>query len=125
MSGSPAAVVVYITCTSFAQAEALARHLIDERLAACANIIPGMRSLYRWQGVIESAEETVLILKTAAACVPALTARVKQLHTFTVPCVVAVPVVDGSAEYLAWIAAETVGEGPEVRRSGSPEVRTP
>ena len=107
MSGSPAAVVVYVTCSAPAQAEAIARHLIWERLAACANLIPGMRSLYRWQGALESAEETVLILKTTAGRVPALTERVKQLHTYTVPCVVAVPVVDGSPEYLAWIAAET------------------
>ncbi len=86
---------------------AIARALVCERLAACANIIPGMRSLYRWQGALESADETVLILKTAAARVAALTERVQQLHTYTVPCVVAVPVVDGSPEYLAWIAAET------------------
>ncbi len=107
MSGSPAAVLVYITCNDSAQAEAIARQLVEERLAACANIIPGMRSLYRWQGVIESAEETVLILKTVAGRVPTLSARVKQLHTSTVPCLVAVPVVDGSPDYLAWIAAET------------------
>ena len=107
MSGSPAAVVVYVTCSDPAQAEAIARHLVEERLAACANLIPGMRSLYRWRGALESADETVLILKTTAVRVPALTTRVKQLHTYTVPCVVAVPVVDGSPEYLAWIAAET------------------
>ena len=107
MTGSSAAVLVYITCRDPAQAEAIARPLVGERLAACANLIPGMRSLYRWQGALESAEETVLILKTTAVRVPALSARVKQLHTYTVPCVVAVPVVDGSPEYLAWIAAET------------------
>jgi periplasmic divalent cation tolerance protein len=107
MSERSAAVVVYVTCSAATQADAIARALVGERLAACANIIPVMRSLYRWQGALESADETVLILKTAAARVAALTERVKQLHTYTVPCVVAVPVVDGSPEYLAWIAAET------------------
>ena len=107
MSASSAAVVVYVTCSAPAQADAIARALVAEHLAACANIIPGMRSLYRWQGALESADEVVLILKTAAVRVAALTERVKQLHTYTVPCVVAVPVVDGSPEYLAWIAAET------------------
>ena len=104
---APAAVLVYVTCSGPVQAEAIARAAIAERLAACANLIPGVRSLYRWQGAVESAEETVLILKTAAARVPALSARVAQLHSYAVPCVAAVPLVDGSPAYLAWIAAET------------------
>ena len=99
--------LVYVTCASEAQAETIGRALVAERLAACVNIIPGMRSIYRWQGAIEEARETVLIAKTGAGLVARLGERVRQLHSYTVPCVVAVPVLGGNPDYLAWLTAET------------------
>ncbi|MBA3710696.1 MAG: divalent-cation tolerance protein CutA [Planctomycetes bacterium] len=99
--------MVYITCESDAQAEAIGRALVAERLAACVNLIPGMRSWYWWKGSIEAARETVLIAKTRVALVPDLSARVRQLHSYAVPCVVAIPISDGNPDYLAWLSAET------------------
>ena len=104
---APDAVFAYVTCADPTQAERLARAVVEARLAACANILPGMRSLYRWQGRIESAREVVLILKTRRSLVPALTARVKQLHSYTVPCVCVLPIVGGNADYLRWLMDET------------------
>ena len=86
------AVFVYITCASLAEAEAIGRALVEERLAACVNVVPGMRSIYRWQGKVETAEETVLIAKTAGTRFAAVEARVKRLHSYTVPCIIALPV---------------------------------
>ena len=99
-----AAVLVYSTAPDQAAAELLARILVDERLAACANILPGMRAIYRWQGTVESADEVVLLLKTTAAQAEALGARLRTLHPYEEPCVLVLPVAGGSASYLAWIA---------------------
>lgn len=99
--------LVYITAPDAAAARALGRTLIEERLAACANVLPGMTAIYRWQGAIEQADEAVLILKTAADRVAALTERVRALHPYRVPCVVTLPIEGGNAEFLAWITGET------------------
>lgn len=96
----------YVTCGSLEEAETMARRLVEERLAACGNLLPGMRSVYRWQGSIHEAEETVLILKTRAALLPRLTQRVLELHSYTCPCVAALPVTGGNPAYLDWIAGE-------------------
>lgn len=101
------AVFVYITAASPEQAEAIGRALVTERLAACANILPGMRSIYQWQGAVETAEETVLIAKTRQSLAEALTARVKALHTYDVPCVVTLPITGGHPDFLRWIEDET------------------
>jgi len=101
------AAFVYITAKSPEQAESIGRTLVEERLAACANILPGMRSVYRWKGNIETADETVLVAKTRMALAEALAARVKALHTYETPCVVILPVAGGLPEFLAWIDAET------------------
>ncbi len=102
------AAFVYITAESPEQAERIGRALVEERLAACANILPGMRSIYRWKGSIETAGETVLIAKTRTALTEALAKRVKELHSYEVPCVVVLPVSDGLPEFLRWIDEETV-----------------
>jgi periplasmic divalent cation tolerance protein len=99
----------YVTCPDRAQALAIARSLIDERLIACANILPGMVSLYRWEGEVHEAEEVVLVLKTCAPLVERVTERVKALHSYTCPCVAVLPVTGGNPDYLAWIVAETFG----------------
>ncbi len=106
------AAFVYITTESPEQAERIGRALVEEKLAACANILPGMRSVYRWKGAVETAQETVLIAKTRMALADALAARVKALHTYEVPCVVVLPIAAGLPDYLRWIDDETVPQAP-------------
>jgi len=101
------AVFVYCTTASPEQAERIGRALVEERLAACVNILPGMRSIYHWQGAIETATEAVLIAKTRADLAEALLARIEALHTYEVPCAVVLPIVGGLPEFLAWIDSET------------------
>lgn len=101
-------VLLYCTTASLAEAEAIAQKLVGERLAACANIIPGMRSVYWWQGKLEQGEEAVLILKTRADLVEAATAAVKAAHRYSVPCVLPLAVgAGGNQDYIAWLLAET------------------
>lgn len=95
-------VVVFITTATPEEAERIGRTLLDERLAACVNATP-VRSAYWWKGQVEEAGETLLIVKTAARLVDALTARVRALHSYTVPEVVAFPIVGGNPDYLRWI----------------------
>lgn len=105
--GAPAS-LIYITCGSRDEAATIARTIVEERLAACANIIDTMRSMYWWQGTVTEDDETVLILKTTPQKVKALTGRVMALHSYDLPCVVEIPLGDGgNAAYLDWIAAET------------------
>lgn len=101
------ALFVYVTASDEAEARRVGRALVEERFAACANVIPGMRSIYRWQGEVQEASEAVLILKTTAALLDRLTARVKELHSYDVPCVVGLPIAGGNPDYLDWIRAET------------------
>lgn len=98
----------YITCASAEEARRIGRVLVEERLAACANMIGGMRSVYRWQGQIEEDEETILIAKTRGELMDALIARVRELHSYDVPCVVELPLARGNEDYLRWIS-ESVG----------------
>jgi periplasmic divalent cation tolerance protein len=83
------------------------RAAVEERLAACANILPSMRSIYRWRGAVETADEVVLILKTRADRLLRLTERVKAMHSYEVPCIAAFAVAPGNPDYFAWIAAES------------------
>lgn len=100
-------VVVLCTCPDEAAAGALARALVEERLAACANLVPGCRSVYRWEGRVQEDTEALLIIKTRSGRVDALTARIRDLHTYELPEVLAVPVTGGLTDYLAWVADET------------------
>ena len=99
--------MLYITAGSRDEAKKIGRALVEERLAACANVIDGMESIYWWEGKLTENREAVLIVKTRAELVATVAARVKALHSYTVPCVVALPIVDGNPDYLAWIGAET------------------
>ncbi len=101
------ALVVLVTAPTAEQAAALARALVDERLAACGNVLAGVRSVYRWEGSVHEDAEALLVLKTTRARFEALRERVIALHPYQVPEVLALPVEAGSADYLAWIAAET------------------
>lgn len=101
------AAMVYITCESPEQARLIGQAVVSERLAACVNILPGMASMYWWQGKIEEAAETVLVAKTRMTLADALTARVVALHSYDVPCVVVLPILRGNPEFIAWIESET------------------
>jgi periplasmic divalent cation tolerance protein len=95
--------VVFNTCPDASSAEEIARALIDRRLAACVNILPGIRSVYLWKGLCESAEEHLLIIKTSAAIYPSLEQAVLELHPYELPEIIAVPIAAGLPDYLAWI----------------------
>ena len=99
------------TCSSEEEAERLARMLVERRLAACVNVVPGVRSFYRWQGAIESAAEWLLIAKSSRELFAPLAAALEQAHSYEVPEVLALPVVEGTANYLNWLAASLEGEG--------------
>lgn len=101
--------VLYVTTEKLDDAWRIGQALVTERLAACANVLPGMQSCYRWEGKLVQANESVLILKTRQTLVERAVARIKALHSYSVPCVVALPVLGGNAEFLAWIASETGG----------------
>jgi periplasmic divalent cation tolerance protein len=99
-------IVVLTTCDSKEQAERLARHLVEERLAACVNILPGAQSIYRWKDKVEDAAEFVLIIKSRRDVFVKLRAAIAQLHSYEIPEVIALPVVDGSDAYLQWLDRE-------------------
>lgn len=99
--------LVYVTCPDRGLARAIAQALVDERLAACVNLLPGMESCYRWQGAVETAEEVVLIAKTRADRADAVVARVRALHRATVPCAIVLPIVGGNPDFLTWMRTET------------------
>lgn len=101
------AVVVLVTAPTPERAAEIARAVVEERLAACGNVVPGLRSIYRWEGKVQEDAEALLVLKTTRARLDALRDRVLALHPYEVPEVIALPVEAGSAPYLAWIAAET------------------
>jgi len=101
-------IVVLITTPSKDEAERIARHLIENRLAACVNIVPSVRSLYRWEGNICDETESLLIVKTQADRFDQLSREVKAHHRYTVPEIIALPIVQGSPDYLNWIQESTV-----------------
>lgn len=100
--------LIVLTCLpDRASAEMLAADLVENRLAACVNILQPCRSIYRWKGAVESAEEVPLLIKTTETRYPALEAAIRERHPYEVPEIVAVPVENGLQDYLAWLAAET------------------
>ena len=98
---------VYVTVQDADEAGRIAYAVVNEKLAACANILPGMTSVYRWQGKMEAVSEAVLILKTQDSLFQKLEARIKELHSYDVPCIVALPIGQGAQEFLDWIGTET------------------
>ena len=99
-------VVVLVTCASRKEAERLARAVVEKKLAACVNVAAApVKSVYRWKGKIETAEEFPLMMKTTRSKFPALEKEIRRLHSYETPEIIAVPVVAGSAAYLRWIAA--------------------
>lgn len=104
-------ILAYITVGSLDEGRRIGRVLVEEHLAACVNLLPGMVSLYRWEGRLEEAAEAVLIAKTRAGLFDRLVERVRALHSYAVPCVLELPVGRGSAAYLDWLMAETEPQG--------------
>lgn len=104
--------LVLTTCGSREVAGTIARALVERRLAACVNVVPGIGSTYRWDGKIECDEEVLLIIKTGEAQVPAIESAIKTLANYELPELVAVDITGGAADYLGWVAA-SVGEASE------------
>ena len=102
---------VYMTCESSAEAESIGTVLVERRLAACVNILGGMRALCWWDGTVQKGEEVVLIAKTRTDLVDELTEAVKAMHGYDVPCVAAMDITGGNVDFLTWIREETKG-GP-------------
>lgn len=99
-------VFVYVTAPNLEEARKLARSAVEERLAACANVLGSIESYYYWEGKFESGTETALILKTSRGKVEALTERLRSLHSYSCPAIVALPIVGGHPDFLAWIRTE-------------------
>lgn len=95
--------IVLTTCPDQPNAERIARALVEEGLAACVNILPAMHSIYKWQGKIESASEHLLLVKSMSHKFPSIRDRILDLHPYELPEIVAVPIADGFARYLAWL----------------------
>jgi periplasmic divalent cation tolerance protein len=96
-------IVILCTCSTEIEAVKLARMLLDQRLAACVSIVPQVRSYYRWQGAIESSEEWMLVVKSARALFEPLSAALQKAHSYEIPEIIALPVVEGAPDYLNWL----------------------
>src|SRR3546814_11031464 len=97
---------VYITASNAEEARRIGRSLVEARLAACANVHERITAIYWWEGAVQEGAEAVLVAKTREELLPDLTAKVRALHSYTVPCVVAWPLAGGNPAFLAWIEAE-------------------
>src|SRR4051812_49255634 len=102
-------IVILCTCASAEEAERIARALLDARLAACVNVVPGARSFYRWKGAIEESSEFLLIVKSSRPLFPALRDALGKLHSYEVPEIVALPILDGAPNYLRWLEENLMG----------------
>ncbi len=102
--------IVLSTASSEEEARKIARHLVDHQLAACVNILPRIHSIYRWQGKVEEAQEWLLLIKTTAGRFSAVNDAIRKLHSYDLPECIAVPIEEGSPEYLQWIAESTEEE---------------
>jgi periplasmic divalent cation tolerance protein len=103
------AVFVYTTYPSIVEAEAAGKALVERRLAACVNILPGMISLYAWEGAVERAEEVVMIIKTRASLAEQVRATVKEMHSYSTPAILVIPLESVDSSYLEWLLAATEG----------------
>ncbi len=113
---SPQVIVVMVTTSGEEESQRIARLLLDRHLIACANIAPSVRSIFRWQGLNEDSEESLLILKSTTDALPSLKDCIRQHHSYEVAEVIALPVMGGSEDYLSWVAAEV---RPDTRSDNS------
>jgi periplasmic divalent cation tolerance protein len=100
-------IVVFITASDEDEAAKIAKALVEARLAGCANIIKDIRSIYSWQGKIEDVKEALMIVKTQKTLFDSLTKKVKGLHSYSVPEIIALPIIQGSEDYLKWLKEVT------------------
>lgn len=96
--------LAYVTVGSREEAETIAEAVVAEKLAACANLLPGIHSVFEWEGKVCREEEALLILKTAAEKTGALTKRIKELHSYDCPCIVFLPIESGNSDFLNWVS---------------------
>ena len=108
---NPLPLLILCTCPDLATAEHIAETVVGERLAACVNIVPGLASIYRWEGQMQRDTELLLLIKTHRTIYPSLEARIRELHPYQLPEIIALPIQAGSAAYLAWIADSTGASG--------------
>jgi len=99
--------IVLVTCGSIAEARRIGRNVVEKKLAACANIVPGVESIYKWKGKVERAREVLVVIKTNANRLPELEREVKRTHSYDVPEFIVLPIVAGSRNYLAWLQEST------------------
>jgi periplasmic divalent cation tolerance protein len=104
------AVFVYTTYPSIVEAQRAGRSLVERRLCACVNILPGMVSFYWWQGKVDRGDEVVMIIKTRASLTEKVRAAVKEMHSYTTPAILVLPIESVDPDYHAWIVAETAGQ---------------
>ncbi|MEZ4825203.1 MAG: divalent-cation tolerance protein CutA [Bacteroidia bacterium] len=97
---------IYITCRDEAEAATIGKSLVEQRLAACANVLPPVLSFYQWKGQVAEDREVILIAKTVSDLVEKLTAQVIDMHSYEVPCVVVLPIIAGNEAYIRWIREE-------------------
>ena len=95
--------VVLVTCGSMGEARKIGRRVVEKKLAACANIVFGVESIYRWKGTVEQAREILVLMKTSSARLRELEREVKRMHSYDVPEFIVLPIVAGSREYLDWV----------------------
>lgn len=100
-------IVILITASSEKEAQAIAESLVEERLAACVNLVRGVESIFRWQGKISREQEVLMVVKTRGDLFVPLSARVRALHSYSVPEVIALPILEGSEDYLSWLREST------------------
>jgi periplasmic divalent cation tolerance protein len=96
-------IVVLSTCASADEAEQIGRSLLEQRLAACISVVPGVRSIYHWKGAVESSDECLLLIKTSRELFGSVSTQLQKLHSYELPEVLALPVLDGSVNYLEWM----------------------
>jgi len=102
-----AVVMIYVTAASRDEALAIARDMVGERLAACANVIDGLTSVYRWQGETNEDSEAVLIIKTRPELADRVVERIREIHSYDCPCIVVLPITGGNHDFLEWVVNET------------------
>jgi periplasmic divalent cation tolerance protein len=99
-------IVVLSTCSSAEEAERLARALVESRVAACVNVVPAVRSFYRWKGAVENESEHLLIIKSSRVLFDGLRLELEKAHSYEIPELIAIPIVDGALNYLNWLDTE-------------------
>ena len=102
----PVHIVIFITASDSEEAHKIAKVLLNQRQAACVNIVPNISSFFWWQGKLDSAQETLLIIKTKASQLDETVSLVKEIHSYDVPEIIALPIVGGNQDYLEWISNE-------------------